>query len=808
MAKEKVHNLAKEFKVSSASMLQMLRSMGINVKSHMSTVDESMRDEIKKKFDDERAAIKKKYTRKQKIIEKSQGGILGRAKKAEEKSTSKGETRESARPKSNTGVQQKSGSLSDALKKETSRRKPREKSTEERVSHTKPADEEVKKEATRSTPAAEKTSQPTKKEGKEARGKKRKGKKGKGAPEVSQKDVESNVKKTMAKIQAGTSRKRYKKSGKKEEEASEPQNELLVSEFVTASEFAGMIGKPSSEIIAKCLELGLFVTINQRLDFETIELLAGEYGYNAKLREEYAPIDEDEDAEKAQQGELMPRAPVVTIMGHVDHGKTSLLDYIRKTNVIAGEVGNITQHIAAYEVQTKSGPVTFLDTPGHEAFTAMRARGSQITDVIVLIVAADSGVMPQTKEAIDHAKAASVPIVVAINKVDLETADVERVKGELAQHDVVVESYGGQVSSVEMSAKTGKNVDSLLETLALETELMELKASPEGTARGVVIESELDKGKGAVATVLVRQGTLHKGNALVVGEHYGRIRGLFDERGHAIDAVKPSQPALILGLSGIPQAGDTFRVMDDEKKAREISAKRQAAQREKEWRKHSTASLDTLYDQIQKGQTENLNVVIKGDVDGSVEALAESLAKLSTDEVKINVIHKSVGAIKESDIMLASASEALIIGYHISPNTKIKETAKRENVEIRTYRVIYDAIEDLRKAMEGMLSPEIREEKMASIQVREVFKISKVGKIAGCMVTSGTVRRGDKARLVRNDVEIAETKIESLKRHKDDTNEVKAGLECGIGLEKVKDIQPNDRIETYKEIEVARTLSA
>jgi translation initiation factor IF-2 len=437
----------------------------------------------------------------------------------------------------------------------------------------------------------------------------------------------------------------------------------------------------------------------------------------------------------------------------------------------------------------------------------MRARGSQITDVIVLIVAADAGVMPQTKEAIDHARAANVPIVVAINKVDLPTANVDKIKNELAQYNVLVEAYGGQVTCVEISAKSGKNVDKLLEILSLETQIMELKANPEGKACGVVIESELDKGRGPVATILVQKGTLTKGDAFVTGIHFGRVRDLFNDRGVIVEHAKPSQPVLVLGMSGTPQAGDSFRVVADEKEAREISARRRLAQKERELRKMGGVSLEHLYEQIKAGHVKNLNLIIKGDVDGSVEALASSLEKLSTDEIKLRVIHKSVGAVKESDIDLAVASAAIIIGFHLSPNSKIRDLAKREGVDIRTYRIIYEAIEAMQKAMEGMLEPDIKENILSTIEVRQVFKVTKGGTIAGCQVLTGSVKNGTKARLIRDDVEIVDTKISSLRRHKDDVREVASGYECGLTLDKFEDFQEKDRIETYEEVQVARKLT-
>ena len=634
---------------------------------------------------------------------------------------------------------------------------------------------------------------------------KKKGKKKPERPEIDEFELKANIKKTLAKIGSGFSKKKYKKDTVLKEEETD-RKVLNVSEFVTINELSNMMNIPASDLIAKCLELGLFVTINQRLDFQTIELLVDEFGYTAQLMTEYGAELEEETSEK-EDAVLVPRAPVVTVMGHVDHGKTSLLDHIRKTNVIAGEEGGITQHIAAYEVQTKYGPVTFLDTPGHEAFTAMRARGTQITDVIVLVVAADSGVMPQTKEAIDHARAANVPLVVAINKIDLPTANVERVKAELAQYNVLVEDFGGQVSCVEISAKTGKGVDKLLETLALESEILELKASATGNAQGVVVEAELDKGKGPIATILIEKGTLKKGDAFVTGIHSGRVRDLFNERGQSVHEAGPSKPVIVLGLSGTPQAGDSFRVVDDEKEARDISARRRLAQKERELRKMGTISLDHLYEQIQAGNVQTLNLIIKGDVDGSVEALADSMEKLSTEEIKVAVIHRSVGAIKETDVMLAAASDALIIGFHLSPNSKIRELAKREGVEIRTYRIIYEALDAVRSAMEGMLKPEIQENIIATVEIRQIFRISKVGIVAGCYVQSGTVTRGAKARLIRDDVIIADSRIGSLRRLTEDVREVNAGYECGITLDNYHDYQENDRLEVYEEIEVARKLS-
>jgi translation initiation factor IF-2 len=827
MAKEKVYKLAQEFKVSSEALVQMLRGMGIEVKSHMSTVDENLRDDIRKKFETERASIKREYERKKQILTKAREEVAAKVEPPPPSPAPLSPEARAAATATPTSGAAPAGSPSAAPYRrdapphrpfDAGRRPPFTRSVSSSgtaaprrdtymPTHGAPGARPPMAPGAGAPPAAG-GSKPGSAPAKAAqRGRKKGGKKHFERPEVNEFELKANVKRTLAKIGSGSTRKKYKKDGLSKEDGSAVDLKVLnVAEFVTGNELANMMNVKPSEIIAKCLELGLFVTINQRLDFEAIELLADEFGFAARLMTEYA-ADEEEKGEE-ESGAMAPRAPVVTVMGHVDHGKTSLLDYIRKTNVIAGEAGGITQHIAAYEVRTAHGPVTFLDTPGHEAFTAMRARGSQITDVIVLVVAADSGVMPQTREAIDHARAAGVPIVVALNKMDLPTANPDKVKAELAQYNVLVEDYGGKVSCVEISARSGKNVDRLLEMLALETEILELKATPEGMARGVVIESELDKGRGPVATVLIQKGTLRRGDCFVTGIHFGRVRDLLNERGTILESAGPSKPVLVLGITGTPQAGDSFKAVEDEKTAREIAARRRLAAKERELRRIGTVSLDSLYEQIQAGAVQKLHLIIKGDVDGSVEALADSLEKLSTKEIKVGVIHKSVGAIKESDIMLAAASNALIIGFHLSPNSKIREMAKREGVDIRTYRIIYEAVDAVRSAMEGMLKPELRETILATIEVRQVFKVTKVGLIAGCYVNTGTVTRGAKARLTRNDVIICESKIGSLRRVADDVREVQSGQECGITLDNYHDYREGDRIETYEEIEVARKLSS
>ena len=820
MAKEKVYKLAQEFKVSSEALVQLLHQMGIPVKSHMSTVDESLRDDIKKKFESERAEIKKEYDRKKQMLTKAKEDLIAKVEsEKEEVRKAKIAADQQAAAAAAPPPAPATAAVAPATAQPSAPRPQGERDNrrwhEFSRTETRPAapgGERITSKyfspASAPTPAATPAADrgDSGRGGSFKKGKKKKEKKRFERPEVDELQLKANIKKTLAKIGSGVARKKYKKDvTQKDAEDVTAKKALNVSEFVTAAELANMMGKTVAEVIAKCLELGLFVTINQRLDFETIELVADEFEFSAQLMNEYAG-EEEETAEEAAAGNLQPRSPVVTVMGHVDHGKTSLLDYIRKTNVIAGEAGGITQHIAAYEVVTVNGPVTFLDTPGHEAFTAMRARGSQITDVIVLVVAADAGVMPQTKEAIDHARAAGVPLVVAINKTDLPTANLDRVKSELANYNVLVEDYGGQVSCVPISAKTGNGVDKLLEMLALETQILELKANADGMARGVVIESELDKGRGPIATVLIQKGTLVKGDAFVTGMHSGRVRDLLNERGQIVTKAGPSKPVIVLGLSGTPQAGDSFRVVAEEKEAREISARRRLAQKEREMRRIGAVSLDHLYEQIQAGNVKNLDLLIKGDVDGSVEALAASLEKLSNAEIKVRVIHKSVGAIKETDINLAIASNAIIIGFHLSPNSKIREMAKKDGVDIRTFRIIYEAIDAVKKAMEGLLEPETKENTLSTIEVRQVFKVAKVGTIAGCFVISGSVKNGSKARVIRDDVEIIDTRISSLRRMKDDVREVQTGFECGITLDKFNDFKEMDRIETYEEVQVARKL--
>ena len=588
-------------------------------------------------------------------------------------------------------------------------------------------------------------------------------------------------------------------------EEMEQSKVLQLTEFVTANELASMMNISVTQVIATCMSIGMMVSINQRLDAETINIVAEEFGYTTEYvsAEVANAIEEDADTEE----DLVPRAPIITVMGHVDHGKTSLLDYIRKANVIAGEAGGITQHIGAYNVQMESGKhITFLDTPGHEAFTAMRARGAKITDIVIIIIAADDNVMPQTKEAINHAMAAGVPIVFAINKCDKPTADPNKIKESLANLNMLVEDWGGKYQSQEISAKAGMGVEELMEKVLLEAEMLDLKANPNRKATGSVIESTLDKGRGYVATVLVQNGTLKVGDIVVAGTQWGKVKAIFNERNQRIKEIRPAEPALILGLNGAPAAGDTFNVVDSEREAREITGKREQLQREQGLRTQKMLTLDEVGRRIALGNFQTLNIIVKGDVDGSIEALSDSLIKLSTETIQVNVIHKAVGQISESDVSLAAASDAIIVGFQVRPSVTARKVAENEGVDIRIYSIIYDAIEEVKAAMEGMLAPIVKEEITATIEVRETFHISKVGTVAGCMVREGKVKRTDRARLIRDGIVIHTGSLAALKRYKEDVKEVGTNFECGISLTSQDDIKVGDIIETFVEVEVKQKL--
>lgn len=634
---------------------------------------------------------------------------------------------------------------------------------------------------------------------------------------VSEEDVQKQVKETLARLtnkggkSKGAKHRREKRDAinqrqQEELELQEQESKVLkITEFVTANDLANMMNVSVVQVISTCMSIGMMVSINQRLDAETINIVADEFGFKTQYvsAEVVEAIAEEEDREE----DLEPRAPIVTVMGHVDHGKTSLLDNIRQTNVIAGEAGGITQHIGAYNVKLSDGRrITFLDTPGHEAFTAMRARGAKVTDVAIIIVAADDNVMPQTIEAINHASAAGVPIVFAINKIDKPGANPEKIKEELAQMNYLVESWGGKYQSQEISAKKGEGVHELLEKVLLEAELLDLKANPNKKAIGSVIESSLDKGRGYVSTVLVENGTLKQGDIVLAGTYFGRVKAMFNERNQRVQESSPAAPALILGLNGAPQAGDKFHVLESEQEAREIANKREQLQREQGLRTQKLLTLDDIGRRIAIGNFQQLNVIVKGDVDGSVEALSDSLIRLSTEEIQVNVIHKAVGQISESDITLAAASDAIVVGFQVRPSQAARRVAEKEGVDIRLYSIIYDAIDEVKAAMEGMLSPEIKEEITAIVEVREVFKITKVGTVAGCMVKEGKIKRSNKIRLIRDGIVIYSGELGSLKRFKDDVKEVAFGYECGLNITNYNDIKVGDMVEAFEEIEVKKTL--
>jgi translation initiation factor IF-2 len=637
--------------------------------------------------------------------------------------------------------------------------------------------------------------------------------------EVTQADIQKEIKDTLARLSGGGSKSKASKLRRAKRSAFAERNErelarqqaaestLQLTEFVTVAELANMMHVGVNEVISACMSLGMMVSINQRLDSETITVISEEFGFEVEFvsAEVQESIEVEEDAEE----DLVPRPPIVTVMGHVDHGKTSLLDFVRKANVIAGEAGGITQHIGAYSVTLPTGGhITFLDTPGHEAFTAMRARGAQVTDLAIIVVAADDAVMPQTREAINHAQAAGIPMIFAINKIDREGANPERIKQQLAEMNILVEDWGGKFQSQEISAKQGLNVEALLEKVLLEAELLDLKANPKKRALGTVIESSLDKGRGYVTTLLVESGTMRIGDAILAGQYSGRIKAMFNERGSRVDEAGPSTPVSVLGFDGAPAAGDKFNVFEDEKEARAIATKRQQLQREQGVRAQRSVTLEELGRRIAVGEFKELNLIVKGDVDGSIEALSDSLLKLSTEKVQVNIIHKAVGQVSESDILLASASDAIIIGFQVRPSASARKLAEKEQVEIRLYSIIYNAIEEMKEAMEGLLSAKIEEQVTGSAEIRETFKISKVGTIAGCFVTDGTIKRNTKIRLIRNGVVVYTGELGSLKRFKDDVKEVSRGFECGLNIERFNDLKVGDVIEAFEEVAVKQTLES
>ena len=850
LKKSRIYKLATEYNLSAESLVDFLKGKGFKVKNHMSLLNDEMIEAINAHYKKDIEKAEKHYRKIEEFHKK-------RAEKAIEEAKEEGkqipveETVESTRPEEIkvTDIPAEEVREKELIAEEIKANIPQGKEIDETadeqipaVEKEKPAkvkglkvigkidlDKDSEKTPTTAKEKAEDEKEEVTRKRKKTRMRRKKGETTKDEQEtpvkkkrtrrfeVDDQEVKAAIRKTLLSMDdsAASGRATVRKKKRKEREAEEEKKleqkvlegkKLKVNEYIAVNELANLMKTSVSDVITKCIELGLMVSINQRLDFETITLVADEFGFEVELQEEYTAdvLEDTQDSEET----LNPRPPVVTIMGHVDHGKTSLLDYIRRTNVVAGESGGITQHIGAYKVELDGDrSITFLDTPGHEAFTAMRARGAQLTDIVVLVVAADDAVMPQTIEAINHAQAADVPIVVAVNKIDKPGANSEKIKQQLADRNILVEDWGGKNQSVELSAKQGTNVEQLLEKILLEAEMLDLKANPQRMARGAVVEAELDKGRGITVTVLVQKGTLKIGDPFVAGIYQGRVRAMFDERGNKVTEADPSTPVLVLGFEGSPQAGDTFIVVESERVAREIGLKRQQLKREQDQKQVHHITLDEIAKQISIGGVKELPLIVKGDVDGSVEALADSLMKLSNEEVVVKVIHRGVGGISEGDVLLADASDAIIIGFHVRPNLNARKLAEKRTVDIRLYSVIYDAINEVKSALEGLLSPVISEEITATLEVRDIFKVPKFGTVAGCYVMEGKISRNNKIRLIREGIVIFDGEIGTLRRFKDDVREVDSGYECGLNITNYNDVKVSDVIESYKIVETKKSLS-
>ncbi len=842
--KERIYRVAKEFNLSNEELIDFLGKHNFKVRNQMSQVTDKMYDLIKTHFaqeETEKAPQESDFRRKLEerkieeearkqairqeiddVIERSKEVVTVKEKEKEKIKSSLEET-EKVTKAEKKAVSKKTEEEKE-VQKEIDTKKPKEKKKEKveqkpkRHLKRRPVKKIAKPEIQKAVSISAK--KPIEKESELATAEKEKGKKKKTKArkkkktvKIDKSEIDASIKKTFAKMSDTPKKRKFKKKKKTEQEEEIGDKKVIkTTEFATVSELANLIDVEPSEIISVCMSLGIMVTINQRLDRDTILMVADEFDYTVEFETEYAEEEVElwEEEDKEEDAELLEeRPPVVTIMGHVDHGKTSLLDFMRKSNVIVGEAGGITQHIGAYEITHKKRKIVFLDTPGHEAFTAMRARGAKVTDIVVLIIAADDGVMPQTVEAINHARAAGesgVPIIVAINKIDKPDANPDEVRKQLSEHNILVEEWGGKVQDAEISAKTGQGVEQLLEKILLEAEMLELKANPKAKPKGVIIEAEMIKGKGIVSTVLIEKGTLKVGDIFVAGQYNGRVRALFDENNHKVKKAGPSKPVQILGFTGVPQAGDSFVIVDSEQEAKRICNRRQQLRREQSFRQVKRITLDQISKEISEGKVKELSLLIKGDVDGSVEAVADSLMSLSTDEVGVNIVHKGVGTIVESDVLLAEASKAVIIGFHVTINEKARELSREENVDIRRYEVIYDIVNDVKMALSGLLEPERNEEVTGSAEIRKVYKSSKTGLIAGCFMTEGKATRNSYVRLIRDQDVIYDGKIESLKRFNDDVKEVDSGYECGIVLENCEDIQEGDSMEFYKIVEKARTL--
>jgi len=804
--KKRIFQIAKELNISHMEIIRFLKKEDIPCKGVNSAVSKEVYFKILEEFSEEKNIVER--IRKEKA-----------RKKAEQKRQKEEEARKAAAEKQKKIESEILDTIQDTFRKnidvlyEVSRDKVKNIIPKETVKKKAKAKKKAEKKKSKKKKKKKKLKKISREEIERKLGKKssRKKKKKSKKKKVDSDKVDDAFKKTLAKMKSsGTKKKKGKKKKKKDtEETTDEIKKIKISEYATVEKLANMMNEDPTDVVQKCVEMGMFVTINQRLDFDTISLIADEFGYEAEKQEEYGEeLIQQEEEEEVDPDKVEPRPPVVTVMGHVDHGKTTLLDRIRETNVVAGESGGITQHIGAYQVELEGGEkVTFLDTPGHEAFTTMRARGAQATDIVVIIVAADDAVMPQTVEAIDHARSAEVPIIIAINKIDRPQADPEKVRRELSEKGILVESWGGDIQEAEISALEGQGINELLELILLEAEMLELKANPDTNAKGVVIEAKVDKRRGPTATILVQKGNLNVGDCFVCGASYGRVRAIYDERGKKIENVKPGEPATVVGFDEVPKLADILIGLDEINEARKIASERKRIKREERHREEEQiVSLDMLSDQIAKGETKTLNVILKGDVDGSVEAISETLSKLGNQEVAVSIKHKSAGEITENDVMLAKASDAIIIGFNVSANPKVKEAAKRENIEIRRYRVIYELIEDITDALEGMLSPEKVEVDTGEAEVRAVFKIPDTGNIAGSYVQKGTIYRNSMGRLKRDGEVVYEGEIDSLKRFKDDVREVQEGYECGINLEGYDDYQEGDVIEAFEIKNKKRTL--
>ena len=820
----RLNKLVKEFNVSIDRIFTFLESKGIKDLKPNSKVSHDIYMDLLGEFDTEKKAKlsaellakEKELARAEEIIKQQEAEEAEKARKEQEKLEQEKRKREE-QERINKDIEKESNILNQENSSPTDNKDRLIKAKAEKLKGIKQTGEKIDLNKFQSTqPQKKKRNRIVKEKIDPKIFKKPKSKK---TPviEISPEEAQKRVRETLAKLQnsgktSSVKNRREKRQAHREQAAEESSQKaaaiktIKIAEYATASELATMMNVSVTDIVTTCMGLGMMISINQRIDAETIQMLAEDFGFNV----EFVGADVQESIEEVNDKpeNMQARAPIITIMGHVDHGKTSLMDYIRETNVIAGESGGITQHIGAYEVTIEDGKtISFLDTPGHEAFTAMRARGAEVTDIVVIVIAADDRVMPQTKEAISHAQAAGVPIIFAINKIDRPNSDPEKIKGELAEMNFLVEDWGGKYQSQDISAKTGEGIKEILEKILLEAEILDLKANPNRLAQGTIIEASLDKGKGYLSTILVQTGTLKIGDYVLAGSFSGKVKALLNERGESKEIAGPSTPVVLLGLDGAPTAGDKFYVMESEQEAKKIATKRAQLQREQSVRTQKHLTLDEIGRRIALGGFKEINVIVKGDVDGSIEALSDSLQQLSTDEIKVNIIQKAVGPISESDVMLAAASDAIIIGFQVRPSLKARKLAEQEQIDIRLYSIIYKAIEELKLAMEGMLSPELEEKIVCNIEIRDIFKISKIGTIAGCMVLDGSLNKNTGVRVIRDGVVVYTGNLSSLKRFKDDVTEVKKGYECGLSIENYNDIKVGDIIEGYEEVEIKRKLN-